>query len=89
MAETAPVGQQTVTKADAYRNAASVLGAKADLDTVPALAQIIKGISGRLNQYFEELAPWKLAKQPEARYQTATEFLKELTRVGKFNGMTV
>ena len=30
-----------------------------------------------------------MAKDPAHRYQTATDLLKELTRVGKFNGVTV
>jgi hypothetical protein len=35
---------------------------------------------------FEGLVLKLLAKKPEDRYQTATEVLKELERIGKFNG---
>jgi serine/threonine protein kinase len=38
---------------------------------------------------FEGIVMKLLAKQPDDRYQTATELLKELQRVGKFNGVTV
>jgi serine/threonine-protein kinase len=36
---------------------------------------------------FEGLVLKLLAKKPEERYQTATEMLKELERIGKFNGV--
>jgi serine/threonine-protein kinase len=38
---------------------------------------------------FEAVVLRLLAKRPEERYQSATDLLKELTRVGKFNGVTV
>jgi serine/threonine-protein kinase len=38
---------------------------------------------------FEGVVLKLLAKRPEERYQTATELLAELTRVGKFQGVTV
>ena len=38
---------------------------------------------------FEGVVLKLLAKRPEDRYQTASEFLKELARVGKFNGVSV
>jgi methionyl-tRNA synthetase len=38
-----------------------------DLETIPAMAQAIATVAGRLNTYFEELAPWELAKRPDAR----------------------
>jgi serine/threonine protein kinase len=38
---------------------------------------------------FEGIVLKLLAKRPEARYQSATDLLKELERVGKLNGVTV
>ena len=38
---------------------------------------------------FEAIILRLLAKDPDARYQTATDLLKEVTRVGRFNGVTV
>ena len=38
---------------------------------------------------FQDVVMKLLAKRPEDRYQTATEMLKQLASVGKFNGVTV
>jgi serine/threonine protein kinase len=38
---------------------------------------------------FEAVVLKLLAKDPSSRYQTATDLLKELTRVGRFSGVTV
>jgi eukaryotic-like serine/threonine-protein kinase len=37
---------------------------------------------------FQGVALKALAKRPEDRYQTATEMLKELDRIGKYNNVT-
>jgi hypothetical protein len=38
---------------------------------------------------FEGVVLKLLAKEPKDRFQTAAELVKELERVGKFNGVTV
>jgi methionyl-tRNA synthetase len=39
----------------------------ANLESVPAIAQTVTTIASRLNHYFEQLAPWELAKLPNGR----------------------